>query len=81
MCDGFLKNFTWLCTHLVVQAEVEFKFKLDSIHMLNKSVFTKFTYIQPWNMTFEDFYEDYWTIEASTKIRINSSLQKTCNIK
>jgi hypothetical protein len=64
---GF-KNVTWLCTHLVVQAQAEFKFRLGSIHMLNNFMFTKFTYIQPWNMIFEDLYEDYWTIEALAKI-------------
>ncbi len=67
MLGRVFKNVTWLCTH-VVQAEAEFKFRLGSIDMLNNSMFTKFTYIQPWNMTFEDLYEDYWIVEASAKI-------------
>jgi hypothetical protein len=37
-----------------MQAKAESKFKLGSINMLNNSVFTKFTYTQPWDMTFED---------------------------
>ncbi len=51
-----------------MQAKAESKFKLGPINMLNNSVFTKFTYTQPGDMTFEDLYQDYWTTAASAKI-------------